>query len=110
MADTKDKAFEGAEKDEAVKAEASASAGMAESGSAGESKPAKSDEGAEGKSAKKDKAFSKTKIKEGDFVIYESTHGNRCVQVLEVSDTAVTVVGDEGARVQVSLGKVKKAN
>lgn len=117
MAETKDKAFEGAEdiKDKAMVEEAKASAELAESGAAGESKSVKKDAPKEEKTEKKaekkeDKAFANNKIKVGDFVVYEAAHGNRCVQVLDVSDVDVEVVGDEGSRVRISLSKVKKAN
>lgn len=104
MADKKDKAFEGAEevKDNAIKEEAIASAELAEGG-AGESKPAKKVEKAEKKPA------TKNAIKVGDFVVYKGLHCNRCVQVLEADDVSVTVVGDEGTRIKLSLDQVKKA-
>ena len=93
MADKKDKAFEGAE--EEVKNEAVV-------------EPAKAEEPKAEKKAEK-KPATKNAIKVGDFVVYKGLHCNRCVPVLEADDVSVTVVGDEGTRIKLSLDQVKKA-
>lgn len=114
--EVKDKAFEGADAPKDDKVEQDKVANDAETAPKDEAteekhteKNADKAEKTDGK-GKKDKAFDKNAIKVGDFVVYEAAHGNRCVQVLEVDENAVTVVGDEGSRVKVSLSKVKKSN